>query len=752
MSLGASTAPQFQHNVQGTWGSFSTPAGRVDYILTKARLGEDSTDSERRLTSHLTPVREVLEAEHLDFNQLLQRDLDDHRVATELVPYVLTSKSTGPAFFPPILSVLLPFKNKQPTFFPPLGDPVLAEDDDMRWRQQDAGAAARIRRLVTHDIDQYHSVRLGQLWWNTEYARTVVLDGQHRAMALLAIDRTCRGNWQGSGGERYRYFYESRVRELLGADDSLRLEEIEVPVVVAWFPDLFGPEHAPHLAARKVFVDVNKEARQPSQSRLILLSDGELLNVFTRSLLSRLRTDRDGTHAPLYAVEYDHPDVKTTLSARWSAFTNIHILKGMVQRCLFGPEIYLTDVKSKISSQPIVNRMDDFMRRQLYLPACMPATITANGDTFKRDEIGNYDFPTAAVGDLRERFLDTWGQAFLTLLSGIKPYADHCKALTAIKDGWLRDEAIASLAYDALFGGVGMYWTLRASHEHFRREVARLPKGVRRPPTPDIVRAWEHIEVQGANFQTHRALEYTGGRGGSEARKAADAVYQAVNTHACQIGLALTLATIAHSQVNSSGNWPQRVETLPTIAAAMRDAVNAWLASGPATGKHQRRFVFAKNHGPTPLNIIANMDAPRSAEFRYFWLEILASQEAEELIGEVVNPAELRGLADRAREHYLDYWANQQQQALATLEPQLSEPDRRVKARERASKSLQKALSQWFGWSKDDYTAWLARVVPEAPAIARTEEDGVPDEEAIDEENDELAPATLSFADLDDVV
>ena len=84
------SAPAFQNHAQGLIGEFVTPAGKVAYLMTKARLGAEATDPERRLTEHLVPVREVLPAEELDFNQLLQRDLDDHRVAMSLVPYLLS--------------------------------------------------------------------------------------------------------------------------------------------------------------------------------------------------------------------------------------------------------------------------------------------------------------------------------------------------------------------------------------------------------------------------------------------------------------------------------------------------------------------------------------------------------------------------------------------------------------------------------------------------------------------------------------
>ncbi|EFG78022.1 hypothetical protein HMPREF0591_2091 [Mycobacterium parascrofulaceum ATCC BAA-614] len=99
MSLSDVGADQlFQNYTQGLMGEFKTPAGAVSYLMTKARLGKDATDPERRLTQHLVPFREVIPTKELDFNQLLQRDLDDHRVAVNLVPYILEPSQSGPAF------------------------------------------------------------------------------------------------------------------------------------------------------------------------------------------------------------------------------------------------------------------------------------------------------------------------------------------------------------------------------------------------------------------------------------------------------------------------------------------------------------------------------------------------------------------------------------------------------------------------------------------------------------------------------
>ena len=76
-----STGTLFQQSTFGTWGDFVVQSSRVSYLQTKARIGTAAKDQEKRLASLLRPVREVLPTSKMDFNQLLQRDLDDHRVA-----------------------------------------------------------------------------------------------------------------------------------------------------------------------------------------------------------------------------------------------------------------------------------------------------------------------------------------------------------------------------------------------------------------------------------------------------------------------------------------------------------------------------------------------------------------------------------------------------------------------------------------------------------------------------------------------
>lgn len=688
---------EFQNYVQGTYGEFSTPAGSVSYLLTKARLGGAATDPERRLTQHLAPVREVMPAEELDFSQLLQRDLDDHRVAVSLVPYLLSSDWNGPAFFPPVVAILLPFEDQRPSAFPVFEETKVVVDDDLSWDQQDAGDHLRVRRLL-NDNGMINPVPLGRVYWNGEFTRIVVVDGQHRAMALLAIERTIRSKWQGSGGERYKYFYENRIKELLKPDDYAKLDRVEIPVSLLWFPDRFGPGKEPHKAARKLFVDVNKEARRPSESRLILLSDSELVNIFTRTVLTELKNQSTAEHIPLFCIEYDNPDTKTTQSARWSALTNIHILKQMVTRTIFGPPKYIVELNASIGAREPESEKNAYMRTQLAVDGLFGPVIDGD-EPFKRDDLGNKSFPPNAVQPLANAFREGWGRALLILLSNVHPFKAHADALAQLKENWLPDEAIAQLAFDALFNGVGMYWTLRESANYYGELQQVAGATVLKP---DVVKAWELIATKQKEFETIRATFLVGDPG---KLSAANQMYLSANTHACQLGLALTLGSVNRFALIDSKS------SVVSLARAMVSAVNTWMASR-VSGQYDRRLVLAKQKDGwpnSPLNLIGNMDAPRAVQFRYFWLEILAAPEAAiDDLTSIVDVEKIREMRDEARRGYVDYIAREKLKALKTTQPQLSEQKRTSEASKQANSEVRSALSKWFGINAAEWAEWLS--------------------------------------------
>jgi len=701
--FGSGSTPIFSDLVRGTWGSFNTPAGRVDYIMTKARLGGNPNLPERKLTKSLAPVREIMEADSLDFNQLLQRDLDDHRVAVKLIPYLLKPQLAGPAFFPPIMAVLLPFRDKRPTTFPELTGASVVSEDGAQWQEQSAGNAFKIQRVLNArgELDQ---ANYGKLWWNPTEAGLVVLDGQHRAMALLAIERTKSRSWNDTAGAKYKSFYEHQVQQLLEDHDTVDLEGVEVPVTVCWFPEQTGPQARPHEAARKLFVDVNKEARPPSESRIILLSDSELTNVLTRSLLSALRSPEEKDLLPLYAVEYDNPDARSSRPARWSVLTNVQLLKLAVNYCIFGPREYLDRFGGTLQKGTISEgRRDEFMRDQLGMTTLFPTPVEDGGRIYSSEKIGDRNFPLGQVGLITDRFSRTWGRAFLTLLSKTAPYAAHTRALRKLNEEWDATDSRSGLAKDAIFGGVGVYWTLRDSHDHYEEIKTRNPSA----PKSDVVRAWTVLQEKKERFEEHRAYEYLGSKS-EKNQERSDKAFQVLNTQACQLGQAMAMGSLW--QLRKSGNAD--LNDLPKFAEALVDAWNAFFSVGHGTAR-DRRLAFNRNGITHPINQIDKMDSGRAFYFRYFWLEALCTPEAWPHIADWIPDHDLfQQRLSEARSLVLKLYTSQNQNIIARSNPRLPENKRAVQAAEDANASLRRALKEWFAKTEGELDKLFSHRTP----------------------------------------
>jgi hypothetical protein len=732
----------YKESVDGLWGRFDSASGQVDFLMARARLGAPGdNDPAVALTAQLAPVREALDTRLLDFNQLLQRDLDDHRVATELIPYLIEGTTVGPAYFPPILVAALPFRGQEVVEdFPrmeQLNHQKIDEFGDALFVEERWGEAFRVQRMLDPDGKSPSPLRFARIGWNPGQCKLVVLDGQHRAMALLAVQRTLTNSWRGSTGEKFRYFYERQVETLinkLGGREkaAVRLARIEFPVNVLWFPMA-----RPHIAARKLFVDVNKNARLPSEARLVILSDTELVNIFTRSLLNRLRGDNPPF--ALHAVEYDQPSVKSDRPARWSVFTNLLILRDMVNRTVWGPDKNITDVELTFIGRPSEEKMDFAMRARLGLRDILPAEIDEGDGSLpiKLDELTNRRFPVEnrdARAKLEQQFLSTWGEAILVLLGRFLPWRRHCDALEEQYANWTTDDAVTSLAKDALFEGVGMFWTLRDTAEYWELGLAEGRITDREPP--EIVKAWRSIDRdnrqgRARDFIVNRSRHLLG-KTDDESVRRSESLYAAVNTFACQIGAALTVATIQYVHPKL---------TPPEVADITVRAWNATLDSGP-TNSRNRLCVLAKGEEKA-FNMLPKMDGADAVYFRAMLMELLLTSEARAVWSGKFNGEQIEDLAERARGFYMERLIKERANAIKRAEPSLSDGLRLDKAREGVQKELGDALKHWFGLSKLDFLGWVERAKarvkkPVEAEVAEEVEVAVDEGAAVEADPDEL--------------
>lgn len=732
------TSESFQNDVNGFYGTFITNAGRIDYLETKASLSLGGHSNETRLTKFLLPVREALPSADMDFNQLLQRDLDDHRVATELVPYLLNPHTSGPAFFPPVVAAMLPFQNFAPRdLFEGDKRTSTIEDHLGNWKTFGFGRAFRFDALLTEELAE-HELKLGRLHWNDELCKLVVLDGQHRAMALLAIHRTLTSSWSGTA-EKYKSFYESAVNDALSGCSEEQKQKIcsaiELPVTIIWFPDLAGESSSNQIAARKLFVDVNKNARKPSASRLLLLSDRDLPSIFVRASLNKFRS---GSSFPIYAVEYDHPDSDEQASSKWSVITNVGNLSGCVRRLLMGPPKYF-GMLSLISGRESKSELGDTLRSSLDVLDTLPNNEEEDGVLYKRDELNAENFAPKQVPILTKKYIEGWGQLIEKMFLQIEPYATHALALKQLYDGWTTADAASRLAKDAIFEGVGVFWTLREGEKHWKDlNTDREQRGLATAPKTDVITAWEILTAKQAEFKKIRATLYLGS---PRKERASEAAFDMFKTAACQNGLILAVRALWTCQPDQSFN------KISAFIDACVLAINAGLNAG-------RKEVMIKDAEAMNkrFNMLDKLDASKSVHFRYFWIQLLETSEASSILSEWNFNSSISKLVLNGRHLYRKELINNVAKARQRVDPSKPKAEHEKAASDQVDKELQKALFKWFNITSEKYEEWLLASATLNSSTTTLGSDDILQDEYEGSSLDVIAEDELSENDVDSLI
>ncbi len=737
LSMKAPSA-SYGNSVLGTLGSFKTSAGRVDFLETKARLEQAGLSPEFRLTSFLTPVREALPVQGMNFNQLLQRDLDDHRVAVDLIPYLLQPSKAGPAFFPPIVAVLLPFFGDDPLEDFPSAEPprVVKDDNGVAWSRVERAESYRVDQLI-YENGQPHEIRAGRLAWNSERSKLIVIDGQHRAMALIGIDRTINNKWAGRG-EKYRAFYEGPVQkcleQLTPAQRESLFSSIELPVTLIWFPELTTSHQ---VAARKVFVDLNKNARPPSESRILILSDSNLISVFTRATLNEFR--KSEISFPIYAVEYDHPENEQASQSKWSVITNVTVIADCIRRLVEGPSKFYA-MNSSFGGNEKGSERAELLRLSLNIADVLPASIKEEDAHYEREKIDAKSFPRSSVDKLEQQYLQYWGRLLTLFFSSLYPYRCHADALAQLKDGWTTASAAAALARDAIFEGVGIYWTLRAS-DSYREDLARQAR-LSHQPVPartDVHDAWRIIQEKREEFQKSRAQRFLG----KESQvKESEAAYAMFSTSACQLGFVLAARALGSRTSITFSQVPMFCETVV-------DAANSALGAN-------RQLVFVKDPSVVkrqPFNLLGNLDTPRAIYFRYMWMELLAAPEGRAVLAKVGADSNIDALVSIGRSHYRNFLIDDLKKSIKKQFPGKQDSQVYKEAVHAVDKQLSGGLKRWFQVDQDTYTTWKNSV--DALSSADSDPSSVAQSQESAEVNDEGSlndPGSASAPDLDDLI
>ncbi len=563
-------------DVQGVLGTFKVPNAdlTVEYILTYASL--DGTPY-NRLLDLLVPVREVFSLKDLDFDHLLQRDLDDFRVSEEMVPYLLGTASSDPRFFPPIVAVIVPMDGQEmKSLYPQRSEKsetvdVLVpsekpeteseKEEDFKLKVFKYGDVFTVKR-------EEHNGRLAQslvdLCIHPMHAKLVIVDGQHRAMAMLAAYRsTSTDGWKNN---KFQHFYQkvdsgiSKQRDI-----HLQLPHIHLPVCIVYFPELTQDNPTSTVvdlrtACRKFFLDVNRNARNPSKARQILLDDTDIIACFTRHLFNMVQSNTKDATIQLHHTEYDNPQDRIPIT-RPFALTDVYTLYNVVRSVLL-----LDDrrVGNPIASASGGRQPENFLRLQREIDLENEFTEEDKEQyDLEISQIRQNDYPRGAEKKLRQCFEKTWGQIVITSLEKLYPFAKHIQAVEFVLKEHEPYTGVNDIAKTALIEGQGLRHTLYQQQLHDKKDEQVSEE-------THAQKAWTALQRIEEDFEKCRARLYLKLNEDPDENqiKTVNYLYDCFRSSAFQNGLLMAFAYLKYRMeidrqefINEVEKWIKRINT-----------------------------------------------------------------------------------------------------------------------------------------------------------------------------------------------
>jgi hypothetical protein len=318
----------------GAYGSFTTAHSLpVEFLLTSFRPSE---------LNALSYARDIKDTK-IDFDQLMQRDLDEKRAVTALVSYLNPDPQADRAradiaFFPPLLIACIPTENSR----------IVDRYPDEDWEVLvDNSGAKIIRRTWPGMCSMEFYAELETSQGALQISRSVGIDTAHvdptnvKASFHLSGGAAAGANLVAIDGQ-HRLF----ALRKLAAKNPQAVESLSIPVCIL-FATSTSPaadaaansrarETTPNVAQvfRKVFVDVNSKVVKVGAHFTILLNDSDIGSLIVRRFcdfvceqsLHKLRT--------LSLVEWNVKSEKdATILTEDYSITSIGIIHKALKEC-----------------------------------------------------------------------------------------------------------------------------------------------------------------------------------------------------------------------------------------------------------------------------------------------------------------------------------------------------------------------------------------------------------------------------------
>ena len=715
----AAVAKKYGPKLVGSWGEFTSPQNnhRILYLSTTVKFSTSGRPDDRlHAIRHLRPVREVLDVHHLKFKELLQRDIDDHRVAHEMVPYLLGSQAhLGATFFPPILAIFLPRDAMESSKSIPKISEAKQKLDGNNWVVTESDTLFRLKRLAGDDGQLLQEMPLAELEWNSQLANLVVIDGQHRLMAMLAIHRTHHDEW----GEdpAYKRIYQDSVSAAIQRAGFDR--DIELPLTILTFPELSGTKTSQlYAAARKIFVDVNKGAKSPTQSRLILLSDDDLTNIVVRELLETIRAEdqRNSFSALLPAIQYDassHDDEKD--KPRLTRLVKLGDLRELSNYLAFFPQQW----QSKVVIEKEKNKVTTFdnFKESLQIEEQFGNELAYKDDSGENKklnlaDINLYNCPAPIADEFTKCYLARTGAQLSSLLRVVHPYASHLQSLDDVKGAVDLTDVDGELVAEAIYSGSGTAFTLERIRDEYKNA----------PTPPAAAAAWKRLEEAEEKFVELFAAKLFPKELDSEIqRRLLGELTDQTRSRACLLGLIMTSALFINRYEKIFKRIPEE-KMLRRVVSVFGNSLNQYLCDTRLTssGFHKVAVISKQpkigGNQRLAFNKIQQLAPQNWVEFRCMWWEIMMASKSH-LLAAVKK--ELQPKADETkhkafekmlkddlkltRTHLLSEYIDVRQKQIKKEHDEYDDAKIKQEAEKSALKEFFETYEEWFGLTENQF-------------------------------------------------
>lgn len=492
MSITLSTSTALDLHLRGSVGSFKVGSNEgaesleVKYFLTHVGL-DLSSGQDEKLLKELAPVREIFDVNNLEFDEIMQRDIDDARVSSDMIPYILDNRNTGLVkFFPPIVVMCMPVekdRNKPSSYYPPVASgPVHHTKNGVdEWQETRSGKIGsevfKFSQPILDGAPGQHD--LVEFSVNTSKCRLVIVDGQHRAMALLALYRNLKEEWHDLRRSPYKSYYEEWTREYVS---GFKLSEIQLPMIICTVPGLdenYDGDYDLKKACRSIFLTLNKNARKVSTTRNLLLNDNDLISSFMRRTLSEIKSKnfRSDTALAIHCVELDQDGDKQKINNEL-AETGVSHIYYMIEHLMLN-EHGISGVSPRTGrySARVTNSSIEACLDRL---RCFDILGQEARHSIRRDL-----FDSEEISALENEFYSNFGVYIVDMFSKFSVFEASNKSALALKSEVESHQN--NLLKPMLFDGQGMIRTFEKHKDNLRKKLDEGDFGSNAPRVEEMV-------------------------------------------------------------------------------------------------------------------------------------------------------------------------------------------------------------------------------------------------------------------------